>query len=604
MSHVLRFVPLATAASMVVGCTLSDISGPESEAHQPAARPSFSFSLSDYFPPSEASGGWRVGTGAAKVRSLGMDSAAIAAVGAYAMSLPWHSYYTGVSGYNASNKAALIIKDGWIVGEFYNQASARTAVYYLASNGKTFTMMLTGHLALDYPSLNLSGQSLLYDQLWLPEGFPLSDERKAGITFDHVFRHVSGIIPEAENNVAASPLINDPLWNFVPVTVGKDPDLPESAPLYFDPGTPSTYTNGSTYSSVAFNHFSLIFRNITGLEPSLYLRRSILDPIGVGRVAYKVTTGMGGYIWVTAGNALASARDYARLAYLLLHEGSWAGNQIFTAEWIRQFTTVAGYPNISANTSCLWGTQYPKDVYRIIGSGVNIAFVVPSLDLIGALNGRFSNVQKDQISRTFLQKMFAGVTETYVTCDGRTVNPAPTPVPTTIALKVTGRSDSIKQYMTLTWTGARGLTVDVYRNGVYRKNTPNDGKVADSKFFTGPATYIYKVCEAGTYICSNPASVSFEGGLLPPNKAPIPVFTSSCTDLTCSFTDRSVDLDGNLTAWRWSFGDGTSSSDRSPSHPYSAPGTYSVSLTVTDDRGASRSTTAILTVNGSVLSSR
>jgi hypothetical protein len=31
---------------------------------------------------------------------------------------------------------------------------------------------------------------------------------------------------------------------------------------------------------------------------------------------------MGGYIWVTAGNALASARDYARLAYLLLHEGS------------------------------------------------------------------------------------------------------------------------------------------------------------------------------------------------------------------------------------------------------------------------------------------
>jgi PKD repeat protein len=184
------------------------------------------------------------------------------------------------------------------------------------------------------------------------------------------------------------------------------------------------------------------------------------------------------------------------------------------------------------------------------------------------------------------------------------VNPAPTPVPTTIALKVTGRSDSIKQYMTLTWTGARGLTVDVYRNGVYRKNTPNDGKVADSKFFTGPATYIYKVCEAGTYICSNPASVSFEGGLLPPNKAPIPVFTSSCTDLTCSFTDRSVDLDGNLTAWRWSFGDGTSSSDRSPSHPYSAPGTYSVSLTVTDDRGASRSTTAILTVNGSVLSSR
>jgi CubicO group peptidase (beta-lactamase class C family) len=515
------------------------------------------------------------------------------------MSLQWQPYYTGVSGYDASNKAALIIKGGWIVGEFYNQASARTAVYYLASNGKTLTMMLTGRLALDYPGLNLSVSSLLYDPRWLPEGFPLSDERKADITIDQVFRHVSGIIPETEGNVASSPLINDPLWNFAPVTVGKDPDLPESAPLYFNPGEPGTYTAGRTYSSVAFNHFSLIFRNITGADGSLYLRSAMLDPIGVGRVAYKKASGMGGYIWATAGNGLASARDYARMAYLLLHEGTWAGQQIFTAEWIRQFTTVAGYPNTLANTDCSWGTQYPKDVYRIIGSGVNIAFIVPSLDLIGTLNGRFANGKKDEISRAFLQKMFAAVREQYVTCDGRTVDPPPPPAappPATITLKVTGRSDAVKQYMTLTWSGARGATVDIYRNGSFRNNTPNDGKQADNKLFTGPATYIYKICEAGTYTCSNPASVSFNGGKLPSNKAPIPVFTSTGAGLTCTFSDGSVDLDGSLTAWKWSFGDGTDGSERSPSHTYSAPGTYPVTLTVTDDRGASRSTTVGTTV--------
>jgi hypothetical protein len=321
-------------------------------------------------------------------------------------------------------------------------------------------------------------------------------------------------------------------------------------------------------------------------------------------VAYKKVSGMGGYLWLTSGNALASARDYARLAYLLLHEGSWAGNQLFTAEWIRQFTTVAGYPNISANTGCLWGAQYPRDLYRITGSGVNIAFVVPSLDLIGTLNGRFPNGKKDEINRTFLQKMFSGVREPYLSCDGRTVNPAPSPVVNAITLKVTGRSDAVKQYMTLTWSGARGAAVDLYRNGSFRKNITNDGKGADSKLFTGPATYLYKICEGGTYVCSNLASVEFKGGLLPPNKVPVPAFTSSCSDLSCSFTDGSVDLDGNLTAWRWSFGDGSSSTEQSPSHSYLAAGAYSVSLTVTDERAASRTANAGLTVASPATASR
>jgi CubicO group peptidase (beta-lactamase class C family) len=338
------------------------------------------------------------------------------------MSLPWESYSTGVSGYDPSNKASLVIKSGWIVGEYYNKASARTGLYYLASNGKTFAMMLLGRMVLDYSGLGITLGSRVYDQRWLPEGFPLSDSRKASITFDHLLRHISGIIPEVQVPIAASTVVSDPDWNFEPFTLGKDRDFPVSAPLYFDPGHPSTYSKGSTYTNVGFNHLSVIFRNVTGLEPSLYLRRKMLDPIGVGRMEYKLTSGMGSYIWATGGNNLASARDYARLAYLLLHEGNWAGKQIFTASWIRRFTTVAGYPNISSNANCLWGKQYPKDMYRIIGSGVNIAFVVPSLDLVATLNGRTPNSLRDEVTGTFLQKLFASVTQQYITCDGRVVN--------------------------------------------------------------------------------------------------------------------------------------------------------------------------------------
>jgi CubicO group peptidase (beta-lactamase class C family) len=439
---------LVLGLSLVLGCAPTDPMSP-GEAPEAAPAADLSLALTSYFPPAEASGGWRKTTGATKIRSLGMDPAKIADLGSYAMSLPWEGYATGVSGYDPRNKAAIVIKNGWIVGEYYNRSAARTAVYYLASNGKTFTMMLVGRLQLEYVSLDISLSTRLYDKRWLSQGFPLTDSRKADITVDHVFRHTSGIIPEVEAKVAGGAVVGGNNWDFEPFNLGKDADYPVTAPLYFDPGNPGTYTKGSTYSSVAFNHFSFMFRNVTGLEPSLYLRSGILDRIGVGRMDYKLPPGMGTYRWATGGNGLASARDYARLAYLLLHEGTWSGNQIFTAAWIRQFTTRPNYPNIRSNANCEWGSQYPKDVYRIVGSGVNLALVVPSLDLLVTLNGRTPSSLRDEVTGILLQKLFAAVTQQYQTCNGQTINGAPVAVTQAVTALTLMNADTDQPILTL-----------------------------------------------------------------------------------------------------------------------------------------------------------
>ncbi len=54
------------------------------------------------------------------------------------------------------------------------------------------------------------------------------------------------------------------------------------------------------------------------------------------------------------------------------------------------------------------------------------------------------------------------------------------------------------------------------------------------------------------------------------------------TEIT--FTDTSTDEDGTVAVWLWDFGDDTDpSADQNPTHTYDAVGTYTVSLTVTDD---------------------
>jgi PKD repeat protein len=88
--------------------------------------------------------------------------------------------------------------------------------------------------------------------------------------------------------------------------------------------------------------------------------------------------------------------------------------------------------------------------------------------------------------------------------------------------------------------------------------------------------------------------------------APVASFTGTPTSgkfpLTVTFTEASTN---SPTSWYWTFGDGSTSTAKSPSHTYSAKGTYTVSLKVTNAGGSNTLTrTGYITVQASKVTNK
>lgn len=138
-----------------------------------------------------------------------------------------------------------------------------------------------------------------------------------------------------------------------------------------------------------------------------------------------------------------------------------------------------------------------------------------------------------------------------------------------------------------------------------------------SAFLTSPGSpgsnysYTSPVIPAGTYTVSVratdnrgqvqqvPRTVTVTVTAPDGNVPPVAKATVACQELTCTFDGRSS-TDENVTGltYAWNFGNGRTATGPVPTHVYAAAGTYTVTLTVKDQFGATGTTTLQVTVAG------
>ncbi len=168
--------------------------------------------------------------------------------------------------------------------------------------------------------------------------------------------------------------------------------------------------------------------------------------------------------------------------------------------------------------------------------------------------------------------------------------------PPTVSASTTGTSGAIT--LSANATDNVGVTnVEFYIDNVLRGSdatSPYAIAFDSTTIANGAHTLTAKAFDAAGNSATSSA-VSFNVS----NIAPVANFTASVSGATATFTDTSSDVDGTIVSRLWNFGDGTTSSITNPSRTYAAAGTYTVTLTVTDNSGLTHTASQPVTVSAS-----
>lgn len=340
-------------------------------------------SASDYFPPADSAGGWRLAKSASQIRDLaGMD-------------LPKLEQAWQFTQRCTQNGGLLVVRHGYLVFEQFFGRASRNCNPDMASTGKAYTSIACGIMLQEFRDKIPQGlDTKVFTREFLPEALPLDDERRAQITLGQLLCMTGGYTGEGGAPTAVVMGRSFPL-KAVPGQNIRDLDRSSlRTAMWTNAGA------GYSYSSPEPHIASMVLRRVTGMELQDYIRERLAQPMGWGPWGYCLHRGDFTMPHANgAGSIAVHATDALRFGYCLLHDGKWNDRQLVPQDYIEKCRQMSPY-----NPHCPYSLMFehnadghvagaPRDAFWKSGAGGFALIVVPALDIViykmGGNNGQY-----------------------------------------------------------------------------------------------------------------------------------------------------------------------------------------------------------------------
>ncbi len=328
------FALLCILSGILAGC----FSSPVTVA--PSNVPSLTSASSAYW-PTEA---WRT----SPPEEQGMDSQKLAEMLAAIQQQPLNLH------------SLLIIRNGYLVSETYFGSYKQDTRHELYSCTKSFVSTLIG-IAIDKGYIDGTDHRIVD---FFPERtFTNLDGQKKDMLLEDVLTMRSGLDWQEKDSVYRE-MYQSPDW--VQFVLDK--------PMAQPPGSLFNYCSGCSHL------LSAILQQTTGMNTRDFAEQYLFKPLGISNVNWD-TDAVG--IPIGGWGLQLTPRDMAKLGYLYLQAGQWAGQQIVSAKWVEnaaQRHTGTGGDLLGYGYQ--WWTYPSLEAYTALGLYGQTIFVMPGSNLV------------------------------------------------------------------------------------------------------------------------------------------------------------------------------------------------------------------------------
>lgn len=250
----------------------------------------------------------------------------------------------------------LVIKDGYIVHESYNNDSDATSRHHVWSISKSVTSLVTGRAWTkgDIDDLDITTEDIFNNSII---GHLPADDARRNISLRHALQMRSGL---AWNESAWLSSRNPTLFAYLSPDCSSATDKTLCyllrQPLAYSPGTVWNYNTYDPYLIAGF------FKEVTGQQLSEYANENLFSTLGIAaeNISWPALTPLGSTYTFGGGLLEIRSRDLAKLGMLALYNGQWDGQQLISREWMDMSLRAQG-PGKKADFDEITGEPFDEE---------------------------------------------------------------------------------------------------------------------------------------------------------------------------------------------------------------------------------------------------